>query len=144
MGAFLTNFRDEMLYCIHFTCKVISENIAGNILATHTQRQQWYEECNTGCSLMVINLKTYSQKKSKTICMQCFGRKLKTQGKKVKKELQGTRDFFGAYFICQQIVKELDLKMLLAYRLISVPLTFTHVDGLKISTDKSTLFVSSR
>ena len=32
---------------------MISENIAGSILATQTQRQQWYKEFNTGCSLMV-------------------------------------------------------------------------------------------
>ena len=30
--------------------------------------------------------------------------------------------------------------MVLAYPLRSVPLTFAHIDGLKISTDKSTLF----
>ena len=35
---------------------------------------------------------------------------------------------------------ELDLKMVLAYPLTSVPLTFAHIDGIKISTDKSTLF----
>ena len=29
---------------------------------------------------------------------------------------------------------------MLAYHLTSVPLTFAHIDGLKISTDKSTLF----
>ena len=29
---------------------------------------------------------------------------------------------------------------MLAYHLTSVPLTFVHIDGLKISTDKSTLF----
>ena len=31
-------------------------------------------------------------------------------------------------------------KRVLAYLLTSVPLTFAHIDGLKISTDKSTLF----
>ena len=36
---FLTDFRDGKLYCI-FTGKMISENIAGSILATQTQRQQ--------------------------------------------------------------------------------------------------------
>ena len=35
---------------------------------------------------------------------------------------------------------ELDLKRVLAYPLSSVPLTFAHIDGLKISTDNSTLF----
>ena len=34
----------------------------------------------------------------------------------------------------------LDLRWVLAYPLSSVPLTFAHIDGLKISTDKSTLF----
>ena len=39
---------------------MISENIAGSILATKTQRHQWYNEFNTGYSLMVykLNLKT--------------------------------------------------------------------------------------
>ena len=34
---------------------MISENITGSILAAQTQRQQWYKELNTGCSLMVTN-----------------------------------------------------------------------------------------
>ena len=38
---------------LHFTGKMISENIAGSILATQTQRQKWYKEFNTGC----LNLK---------------------------------------------------------------------------------------
>ena len=40
---------------LHFTGKMISEHIAGGILAAQTQRQQWYKEFNTGCSLMVTN-----------------------------------------------------------------------------------------
>ena len=40
---------------LHFTGKMVSENIAGSILAAQTQRQQWYKEFNTGCSLMVTN-----------------------------------------------------------------------------------------
>ena len=40
---------------LHFTGKMISENIARSILAAMTQRQQWYKEFNTGCSLMVTN-----------------------------------------------------------------------------------------
>ena len=40
---------------LHFTGNMISENIAGSILAARTQRQQWYKEFNTGCSLMVTN-----------------------------------------------------------------------------------------
>ena len=35
---------------------------------------------------------------------------------------------------------KLDLKRVRAYPLTSVPLTFAHIDGLKISTDKSALF----
>ena len=35
---------------------MISENIAGSILATQTQRQQWDKEFNIGCSLMVTKL----------------------------------------------------------------------------------------
>ena len=37
-------------------------------------------------------------------------------------------------------VKELDLKKVLPYSLTSAPLTFAHIDGLKISTDISSLF----
>ena len=51
MDSFLTDFRDEKLSCISH------ENIAESILhvATQTQRQQWYKEFNTGCSLMVTH-----------------------------------------------------------------------------------------
>ena len=35
---------------------------------------------------------------------------------------------------------KLDLKRVLAYPLTSAHLTFAHIDGLKISTDNSTLF----
>ena len=52
MDSFLTDSRDGNL---HFTGKMISENIAWSILATQTKRQQWYKEFNTGCSLMVTN-----------------------------------------------------------------------------------------
>ena len=51
---------------------------------------------------------------------------------------QKYKEYKAAYFICQYL--ELDLKRVLAYPLTSVPLTFAHIDGLKISTDKSTLF----
>ena len=44
----------------------------------------------------------------------------------------------AAYFICQYL--QFGLKRVLAYPPTSVPLTFPHIDGLKISTDKSTLF----
>ena len=55
MDSFLTDFRDEKAP-MHFTGKLISGNIAGSILATKTQRQEWYKEIfNTGCSLMVTN-----------------------------------------------------------------------------------------
>ena len=57
---FLTDFRDEKLYCIS---KMLSENIARSILAAQTQRQQWFKEFNTGCSLMVSNLTIYQFKK---------------------------------------------------------------------------------
>ena len=46
---------------------------------------------------------------------------------------------FG-HLIYLPTVKELDLKRVLAYNLTSVPLTFAHIEGLRISTDKSTLF----
>ena len=52
MDSFLTDFRHEKAL-LHFTGKMMAENIAGSILATQTQRQQWYKESNTGCSLMV-------------------------------------------------------------------------------------------
>ena len=58
--------------------------------------------------------------------MQCFVRKLQKQDKMIK----NTR----------LLTLELDLKRVLAYPLTSVPLTFAHIDGHKISTDKSTLF----
>ena len=48
MDPILTDFCDEKLYYIS-TGKVISENIAGSILATWTQGQQWYEEFKIGC-----------------------------------------------------------------------------------------------
>ena len=40
----------------------------------------------------------------------------------------------------RSLTLELDRKRELAYPLTSVPLTFAHIDGLKISTDKSTPF----
>ena len=54
MDHFLTDFRDEKAL-MHFIGKMISENIAGSIVTTQTQRQQWYKAFNTGCSLMVTN-----------------------------------------------------------------------------------------
>ena len=80
---------------------------------------------------MVTNLKTYSQKKSKTICMQCFVSKLQTQYKKIKKELQGTRLIWPLTLTAKNNLKELDLKRALACPHTSVPLTFAHIDGLK-------------
>ena len=49
---------------------------------------------------------------------------------------QKYKEHKAAYFICLG----LDLKRVLAYHLTSLPLTFAHIDGLKISTDKSILF----
>ena len=51
---------------------------------------------------------------------------------------QEDKEHKAAYFIFQKL--ELDLKRVLAYHLTSVPLTFAHIDGIKISTDKSTIF----
>ena len=53
IDCFLTDFRDEKLYCISQVRWY--QNIARSILVTQTQRQQWYKEFNTGCSLMVTN-----------------------------------------------------------------------------------------
>ena len=58
--------------------------------------------------------------------MQCFVRKLQTRDKKIKN--------------IRPLTLELDLKRMLDYPLTSVPLNIAHIDGLKISTDKSTLF----
>ena len=69
--------------------------------------------------------------KSKTICIQCFFRKLQTQDTKIKKEIQGTL-FDRLLYL--STVKELDLKRVLAYPLTSVPLTFAHIDGLRINS----------
>ena len=55
-----------------------------------------------------------------------------------KQEIKEQNTCLAAYFICQYL--ELDLKRVLAYALTPVLLTFAHIDGLKISTDKSTLF----
>ena len=61
--------------------------------------------------------------------MQCFVRKLQTRDKKIKNirlvtlSANKVRSEKGA-----------------CLSLTSVPLTFAHIDGLKISTDKSTLF----
>ena len=59
------------------------------------------------------------------------------------KELHGIRDVFDR-FLYLSTVKELDLKRVLAYPLTSAPLSFAHIDGLEISTDKSTFSVSWR
>ena len=58
--------------------------------------------------------------------MQCFVSILQTRDKKIKN--------------LRPLTLDIDLKRVLAYPLISVPLTFAHIDGLKMSTDKSTLF----
>ena len=50
----------------------------------------------------------------------------------------GSRDSFGS-FLYLPMVEELDMKRVLAYPLTSVALIFAHIDGLKISTDKSTI-----
>ena len=55
MGLFLTDFRDEILYCIS-QVRYYLRIIAGSILATQTQRQKWYKEFNTGCSLRPLTL----------------------------------------------------------------------------------------
>ena len=76
--------------------------------------------------------KTYSQKKSKTICMQFFVTKLQTQDKKVR-----NKGLFG-HLLYLPIIEELDLKTFT-----SLPLTFAHIDELKISF-YSFLSVTSR
>ena len=58
--------------------------------------------------------------------MQCFVSILQSQDEKIKN--------------LRLLTLDLDLKRVLAYPLTSVPLTFAHIDGLKMSTDKSTLF----
>ena len=55
--------------------------------------------------------------------MQYFVRKLQTQDKKIKKQLQGTRHLFGC-LLYQPTEKVLNLKRVLAYPLTSVHLTF--------------------
>ena len=61
--------------------------------------------------------------------MQCFVSKVQTQDKKIKNKR-----------LVWPLTLSADLKRVLAYTLTSVPLTFAHIDGLKISTDKSNLF----
>ena len=51
---------------------------------------------------------------------------------------QEHKEYKATYCICKKL--ELDLKRVLVYPLTSVPLTFAHIYGLKMSTDKSTLF----
>ena len=55
------------------------------------------------------------------------------------KELQRRRALFVG-LIHMSTVKELNLKGCLLYRLTPAPLTFVHIDGLRTSTDKSTIF----
>ena len=138
MDPFLADFRDDKLYCIS-TGKVISENVAGSILATQTQGQQWYDEFKTGCFADGDRFeKPIPRRKVKSFACNALSVKLQTKDKKIK-ELQGTRDLFG-HLLYLSTVKELDLKRVLAYPITPVPLTFAHIDGTKVSTDKSTLF----
>ena len=63
---------------------------------------------------------------------------LRQETSDTRQEDKEHKTFLVAYFICREI--ELDLKRVFAYPLTYVPLTFAHSDGLKISTDISTLF----
>ena len=77
--------------------------------------------------------------KVKSFAFNALSVKLQTKDKKIKKELQGTRDLFG-HLLYMSVNKEKDLKKVLAGPLASVPLTFGHIVGNEISSDKSTLF----
>ena len=65
---------------------------------------------------------------------------LQIKDRKIK-ELKGTRDLFGR-LLCLSTVKNIDLKMALAYPLTPVPMTLAHIDGPKVTTDKAKLFLS--
>ena len=75
---------------------MISENIAGSILATQTQRQQWYKEFNTGCSHGdKLNLKTLFAEKNHLHAILC------QETSDLKQEDKEQNTCLSAYFIRQ-------------------------------------------
>ena len=65
--------------------------------------------------------------------MQCLVRKLRTQDKNIK-----NKNIFGRLLYLPIVTVRSE--RVLAYPVTSVPLTLAHIDGLKMSTDTSTLF----
>ncbi|MCG7875152.1 MAG: hypothetical protein N0C90_02335 [Candidatus Thiodiazotropha endolucinida] len=138
MDPFLVDFRDDKLYCIS-TGTVMPSDIADSILATESKGQQWYEEFKAGCFADHDRFeKPIPRRKIKSFTSNAVTVKLQTKDRKIK-ELQGTRDLFGR-LLYLSTVKDIDLKLVLVYPLTPVPMTLAHVDGTKITTDKSKLF----
>ena len=94
MDPFLTEFRDNSLYCIS-TGKVIPADTAKSILSTQTQGQTWYEEFKAGCFADSDRFgKPIPRRKVKSFVCNAVSVKLPVKDRRIK-ELQGTRDLFS-------------------------------------------------
>ena len=87
---------------------------------------------------VIVFEKPIPRRKVKSFVCNAVSVKLPVKDRRIK-ELQGTRDLFGR-LLYLSTVNDIDLKLVLAYPLTPVPLTLAHIDGTKITTDKSKLF----
>ncbi len=137
MNPLSSDYRNDELICIS-TGKIVSKDIADDLLTMEKQGSAWMEQFASGGFLDSSRFeKPIPRRKVKNFA-DCDIKMAVTRKDNTIRQLTCSRDLFGRLLYLATTI-EIDLKKIFSFPLTPVPLSLAHVDGSVMKTDKSKL-----